>query len=112
MSYITLDKEREIRIRNKAISQIEKRFKKPFIKIMSDFADIITEDWIYMLYVGLKHEDSTLTVDTVENLADEHANLTEIIEAVTDACYEAYGTDKEEAERLTQAENPQTAAAE
>ncbi len=108
MSFITLDREREIRIRNKAISLIEKRFKKTFIGMIQNFQDLTVDEQIYILYAGLKHEDPSLTVEKVEDLADEYSNMTVIAEAIGESCLEAYGTDRETAEKM--ASDPKMAA--
>lgn len=112
MSYIKLDREREVRIRNKAISQIEKRYKKSFIQIMQEGLAITADEYIFILYVGMKHEDGSLTLEKVEDLVDEYTTMDKVQNAVTEASFEAYGTTEEEATASQEDESPNPQAAE
>lgn len=110
MSHIKLDREREVRLRNKAISQVEKRFKRPFIELMQLGQKLPVEEQLYILYAGLKHEDPQLTLERVEELVDEHLNLTQLMGAVASATMEAYGEEDEPETGKESNTDPQLAA--
>lgn len=111
--FIKLDTEREIRIRNKALSQIEKKLKRSFTTIMTDITDLYVEDQIFILYQGLRHEDPQLTLDKVTDLVDEYSDMKTVIEAITKASLDAYGIKEEDLESIEEGddeENPNQAA--
>lgn len=92
MSYypIQLDKVRNFRYGMKAISLIEKKFKKPISKI--DMENLTMEEAAIMIWAGLQHEDRDLTPDKVMDLVDEHSNLQTVIETMGEAFQGAFGT--------------------
>jgi len=79
MSYypIQLDKSRNFKYGMKAISLIEKKFKKPIMKIegMIDAKLLTMDDLAIIMWAGLVHEDNKLTSDKVMELVDEHSNM-------------------------------------
>ena len=94
MSYyqIKLDKERNLRYGMKAISLIEKKFKKPIGKI--DMDNLTMEDAATIIWAGLVHEDDKLTPNKVMDLVDEYSNLMEVTKAMTEAIDEAFGAEE------------------
>ena len=96
MSYtpIELDKVRNFRYGMKAISIVEKKFKKPIAKV--DFDNLTMEDTATIIWAGLVHEDKSLTPDKVMDLIDEKGNLQEVMKAMSEAMNIAFGGGKEE----------------
>ena len=96
MSYypIKLDKERNLKYGMKAISLIEKKFKKPVGKI--DMDNLTMEDAATIIWAGLVYEDDKLTPNKVMDLVDEYSSLTEIAKAMMEAMNEAFGADKKD----------------
>lgn len=96
MSYypIELDKVRNFRYGMKAISLVEKKLKKPIAQI--DLEALTMEDTAIMIWAGLQHEDKNLTPDKVMDLIDEHSNVMTVVEAMSKAMSEAFGTGEEE----------------
>lgn len=91
MSYcpIQLDKSRNFRYGMKAISLIEKKFKKPVGKI--DMDSLTMEETAIIIWAGLQHEDSNLTPDKVMDLIDEYSNLPTVMKAMNEAFQGAFG---------------------
>lgn len=87
---IKLDKVRNFRYGMKAISLIEKKFKKPISKI--DMENLTMEETAVMIWAGLVHEDRDLTPDTVMDLVDEYSNVQIVMEAMGEAFQGAFGT--------------------
>ena len=75
MSYypIQLDKVRNFKYGMKALSLVEKKFKKPINKV--DMDNMTMEEAAILIWAGLTHEDKSLTPDKVMDLVDEHSNL-------------------------------------
>jgi len=96
MSYtpVELDKVRNFRYGMKAISIIEKKFKKPIAKV--DFDNLTMEDTATIIWAGLVHEDKNLTVEKVMDLIDEKGNLQQVMQAMSEAMNIAFGGGKEE----------------
>lgn len=91
MSYypVELDKVRNFRYGMKAISLIEKKFKKPISKI--DMDNLTMEETAVMIWAGLVHEDRDLTPDKVMDLVDEYSNIQAVIETIGEAFQGAFG---------------------
>lgn len=89
---IQLDKTRNLRYGMKAISLIEKKFKKPIGKI--DMDNLTMEDAATIIWAGLVHEDDKLTPNKVMDLVDEYSNLKEVTKAMTEAIDEAFGAEE------------------
>lgn len=91
MSYtpINLDKMRNFRYGMKAISIVEKKFKKPISKI--DFDNLTMEDTATIIWAGLVHEDKQLTQDKVMDIVDEKGDIQEVMEAMSEAINSAFG---------------------
>lgn len=96
MSYvpIELDKVRNFRYGMKAMSIIEKKFKKPIAKV--DFENMTMEETATIIWAGLQHEDKNLTPDKVMDLVDDKGNLQEVMQAMSEAMSAAFGGGKEE----------------
>lgn len=96
MSYypIQLDKVRNFRYGMKAISLIEKKFKKPVSQI--DMDNLTMEDAAIFIWAGLQHEDKDLTPDKVMDLVDEYSSITEVLKAMSEAFQGAFGEAKTE----------------
>ena len=95
MSYtpVELDKVRNFRYGMKAISIIEKKFKKPFAKV--DFDNLTMEDTATIIWAGLVHEDKNLTVEKVMDLIDEKGNLQQVMQVMSEAMSAAFGGKEE-----------------
>jgi len=95
MSYtpVELDKVRNFRYGMKAISIIEKKFKKPIAKV--DFDNLTMEDTATIIWAGLVHEDKNLTPHRVMDLIDEKGNLQEVMKAMSEAMSAAFGGKEE-----------------
>lgn len=95
MSYtpVELDKVRNFRYGMKAISTIEKKFKKPISKV--DFENMTMEDTATIIWAGLVHEDKNLTVEKVMDLIDEKGNLQQVMQVVSEAMSAAFGGKEE-----------------
>lgn len=72
MTIIKLDKERELKYTFSTLVRMEKAFKKPISDIFQDLGYMETA--LKVFYHGLKHEDSKLTVENVEKLADDYVD--------------------------------------
>lgn len=96
MSYvpIELDKVRNFRYGMKAMSIVEKKFKKPIAKV--DFENMTMEETATIIWAGLQHEDKSLSPDKVMDLIDEKGNLQEVMAAMSEAMNLAFGGGKEE----------------
>lgn len=96
MSYhpIQLDKTRNFKYGMKAISLIEKKFKKPIGKI--DYENLTMEEAAILIWAGLVHEDNNLTPEKVMDLVDEYSNFREVIAEMMEAINKAFGLDEEE----------------
>lgn len=95
MSYtpVELDKVRNFRYGMKAISTIEKKFKKPISKV--DFENMTMEDTATIIWAGLVHEDKNLTVEKVMDLIDEKGNLQQVMQVMSEAMSAAFGGKEE-----------------
>ena len=98
MSYypIELDKVRNFRYGMRAISLVEKKFKKPMAKI--DMDNLTMEDAATLIWAGLQHEDKSLTPDKVKDLVDDHSTLPKVMETLTEALMGAFGQEDAAAE--------------
>jgi len=92
---IVLDKTRNLRYGMKALSIIEKKFKKNLATI--DYANLTIEETMTIVWAGLVHEDKELTVDKLIDIIDENnIKLDEIIEVMGNAMDEAFGKTEDE----------------
>lgn len=91
---VELDKARNLRYGMKAISQIEKKLKKPMAKI--DLESLTMEDTAVVIWAGLEHEDKSLSPGKVMDLIDEKGNFIEVINAMQRAFEGAFGSGEEE----------------
>lgn len=90
---IQLDKARNFRYGMKAISLIEKKFKKPVSQI--DMDNLTMEDTATIIWAGLQHEDKDLTPDKVMDLIDQYSNINSVLEAMSEAFQGAFGKNEE-----------------
>lgn len=90
---VELDKVRNFRYGMKAISIIEKKFKKPIAKV--DFDNLTMEDTATIIWAGLVHEDKNLTVEKVMDLIDEKGNLQQVMQVMSEAMSAAFGGKEE-----------------
>lgn len=86
---IQLDKSRNLRYGMKALSLIEKKFKKPISKL--DMENLTMEDTAVIIWAGLAHEDRELTPERVMDLIDDHSDLTTVVKAMSEAMQAAFG---------------------
>lgn len=94
---ILLDKMRNFRYGMKAISILEKKFNKPISKI--DMDNLTMEDAATLIWAGLQHEDTELTIDKVMDLIDEHSDLQTVLKAMSEAFAGAFGSKEETKEK-------------
>ena len=88
---ITIDKGRNLRYGMKALSLIEKKFKKPLSSI--DFENMTIEETVIIIWAGLVHEDPGLSPDKLLDLIDESGvKMDTLANAMTEALNEAFGT--------------------
>ena len=97
MSYypIQLDKSRNFRYGMKAISLIEKKFKKSIMQIegIQNGALLSMNDYATIMWAGLVHEDNKLTPERVMDLVDEYSNLREASQIMWEALNDAFGVE-------------------
>jgi len=96
MSYypIELDKVRNLKYGMRAISLIEKKYKKPMMKIEGiSNGELSMEDYATLIWAGLVHEDKSLTPDKVMDLIDEYSSLKKASEAMWNALNEVFADD-------------------
>lgn len=98
MSYypIQLDKSRNFKYGMKAISLIEKKFKRPITQV--DMDNLTMEDTAVIIWAGLQHEDRNLNPDKVMELVDEHSNMVAVVELMGEALQGAFGSEEPEGE--------------
>ena len=96
MSYypVQLDKTRNFKYGMKAISLVEKKFKKPMSKI--DMDDLTMEETATLLWAGLVHEERALTPDKVMDLVDDYSNVVTVAKIMGEAISDAFGAGEEE----------------
>lgn len=93
---IELDKTRNFKYGMRAISLVEKKFKKPISKVEMD--SLTMEEMATIIWAGLVHEDKNLTVDRVMDLIDEHSSATKVFVSAGEALNKAFnGEEPEEA---------------
>lgn len=93
---IELDKSRNFKYGMRAISLVEKKFKKPISKVEMD--NLTMEEMATIIWAGLVHEDKNLTADRVMDLIDEYSNVTKVFETAGEALNKAFnGEEAEEA---------------
>lgn len=90
---IILDKSRNLRYGMKALSLVEKALKTNIAKL--DFGNLTMEELATLVWAGLVHEDKGLTVDKVMDLIDDYSSIQAVVDPVTEAISEAFGTGKE-----------------
>ena len=86
---INLDRPRTIRYGVNALAKIEDLTGKSLAAL--DLKNVRIKDLLAIIYAGLCHEDSTLTLDQVGDLIDEYTTLPEISEKIGEAMTLAFG---------------------
>ena len=94
---IELDKVRNFKYGMRAISLVEKKFKKPISQV--DMNSLTMEEMATIIWAGLVHEDNKLTVDRVMDLIDEHSSVTKVFETAGEALNKAFNGEEPEEER-------------
>lgn len=98
MSYypIELDKTRNFKYGMRAISLVEKKFKKPISKV--DLNNLTMEEMATIIWAGLAHEDKSLTTDKVMDMVDDSKlTVTQVFEVAGNALTRAFvGEEPEE----------------
>ena len=89
-----LDKARNIRLGMVAMNNIKNKLGKTINEL--DFENKVdTYEIATVLWSGMVHEDNTLTVERVMELIDEHSNIMEAINKMTETMTEAFGSPNE-----------------
>lgn len=86
-----LDKTRNLRISTRAHVIIEKTLNLKITKLGQDTLGV--HEMMVILWAGLLHEDSALTLEKVIDLVDEHSSLEEAAEKIQEA-FEASSSKK------------------
>lgn len=86
---IQLDKVRNFKYGMRALSLVEKKFKKPINKV--DMDNMTMEEAAVMIWAGLVHEDKSLTPEKVMDLVDDHSSLPEVMRQLTEAINASFG---------------------
>lgn len=89
---IKLDKERQLRYGMRAVSLIEKKFKKPMSKI--DMDNLTMEETAVFIWAGLTHEDKNLSPDRVIDLVDQYSSISLVLPLVIEAYLGAFPTEE------------------
>lgn len=100
MSYtpIELDKMRNFKYGMRAISLIEKKFKKPIMQI--DLNNLYMEEMATIIWAGLVHEDKGLTVDKTMDIVDNaKMSIERVFMIASDALIKAFADEEEEVEK-------------
>ncbi len=85
---IQLDKSRNFKYGMKAISLVEKKFKKPIMKV--DMGGLTMEEMATIIWAGLVHEDKNLSVERVMDLIDDYSNVTAVFDIAGEALNKAF----------------------
>lgn len=89
---IKLDRERQFKYGMRAISLVEKKFKKPIAQV--DLNNLTMEETAILIWAGLAHEDKNLTSDRVMDLVDQYSNVTSVLKLAGEALQGAFPTDE------------------
>lgn len=99
---ITLDKARNFRYGMKALSLIEKKFKKNLSAV--EFEKLTIEEIMTVVWAGLVHEDSALTVDKLIGIIDDcEIPLENIVKTMSEALNSAFKKSNDDEELWKQA---------
>lgn len=99
MSYypIQLDKIRNLKYGMVAIDLIEKKYKKPIMEIESmQNGKLTMEEYAYVIWAGLVHEDKNLTPKKVMELIDEYSSLLAVTKEFWKAFNDVFKDDEDE----------------
>lgn len=89
---IKLDRERQFKYGMRAISLIEKKFKKPISQV--DLNNLTMEESAVFIWAGLAHEDKNLSPDRVMDIVDQYSNYTAVINLAGEALQGAFPTEE------------------
>lgn len=89
---IKLDRERQFKYGMRAISLVEKKFKKPISKV--DFNNLTMEESAVFIWAGLVHEDKNLSSERVMDIVDQYSNFTTVINLASEALQGAFPTEE------------------
>jgi hypothetical protein len=103
MSYypIQLDKARNFKYGMRALDRIEKKLKTKIALL--DMGSLSMDETATLIWAGLVHEDSKLTVENVMDLIDDYSTLPEVTAIMNEAFETTFGT-KETTEEVTEEE--------
>lgn len=90
---IQLDKMRNFRYGMKALHLIEKTLNCKIGKL--DFEDLSQYQIAVIVWAGLAHEDSKLTPDGVMDLIDEHSNIADVAQVMSQAIQDSFSSGSE-----------------
>lgn len=97
---IELDKPRQIKYGIKALKVIEKLLECKITKI--NFNDIGIDEMLKLLFAGLSWEDKELTLESLEDLVENHSSFSEITSKLTEAITVAFGSKNDQGTVETQ----------
>lgn len=100
---VKLDKMRNFKYGMRAMSMVEKKFKKSIAKI--DMDDLTMEEMAVLLWAGLAHEDRDLTPEKVMDLVDEYSNVKTVMEAMGQAFSGAFGIEEKNEGAIEEGKN-------
>lgn len=86
---IVLDRPRTLRYGMNALARIEDITGKKLMKL--DLDNLGIKDLLAIVYAGLCHEDSTLSIEQVGDLIDDYSDLATVAEKLGEALTEAFG---------------------
>ena len=98
MSYypIQLDKSRNLKYGMRAIDLIEKKFKKPVMKIESlQDGSLTMNEYATLIWAGLVHEDRDLTPEKVMDLIDKYSSIAIVSKEMWTAFNGVFASDEE-----------------
>jgi hypothetical protein len=78
-----LDKARNLRFTTRALALIENKLKIKITKLNPE--EIGINEMMIILWAGLQHEDSSLTVEKVMDLIDEYSSFEEVAEKISES---------------------------
>lgn len=87
-----LDKARNLRFTTKALALIEKKLNIKLTKL--DQETIGINEMMVILWAGLQHEDTTLTIEKVMDLIDEYSSIEEASEKIAEGFENSFSKKK------------------
>jgi len=96
---INVDKPRNLRFGHKALKSIKQMTGKSVMEM--NLADLDDKDLEKIFYCGLKHEDSELELEQIEEILDK-TSYHQAIEALTEALNLAFGVNEKNDQRTAE----------